>query len=187
MPSSHDFRIRAVRLARRSLGIASYTVGAAAGIPYARLLGLRSAAERALAWGDFDDAEDLARQLIELAERFKDNWYYGNAIHFAHLVLGRAEFERGNHAAAELALLAAGDTPGSPQLNSFGPSMELAEALLETGHRGCVLEYLEKCRAFWCPDDRESGSAQQARRTLDAWITEIRGGHVPDFGANLLY
>jgi hypothetical protein len=187
VPSSHDFRIRAARLARRSLGIASYTVGAAAGVPYARLLGLRSAAERALAWGDLNDAEGLARQLLELAERFRDNWYYGNAIHHAHMVLGSVELARGNLAAAELSLIEAGRTPGSPQLNSFGPSMELAEKLIEMGRSECVLEYLGHCRAFWCPDGRDTPTASRARRTLDTWIAQIREGQAPDFGPNLLY
>lgn len=187
MSSSHDVVVRAARLARQGLGIAAYTVGAVTGVPYARLLGLRAAAERALYWGDADDAESLARQLLDLAERYRDDWYYGNAVHHAHTVLGRVELARGNPAGAELALLESGRTPGSPQLNSFGPSMALAEELLEMGRSEAVLEYLELCKAFWCPEDGRGERTDQARRTLGTWIFMIQEGRVPDFGPNLVY
>lgn len=187
MPSSHDVVIRAARLARCSLGITAYTVGAVTGLPYARLLGLRAAAERALYWSDLDEAEALARQLLDLAERYRDDWYYGNAVHHAHTVLGRVALARGDTAAAEDALLESGRTPGSPQLNAFGPSMSLAEELLEMGRSDAVLEYLELCRAFWCPEGEPGRGADGARRTLETWIFLIREGRVPDFGPNLVY
>ena len=187
MPSSNDVRIRAGRLIRIGAGIAAYTVGAATGHTHARLLGLRGAAERALGWGDPDEAEELARQLLELAERFRDDWYYGNAIHHAHSVLGQVELARGNPAAAELALLESGRTPGSAQLNSFGPSMSLAEQLLEMGRSDAVLEYLELCRVFWCPDERGRPGDEMTRTILKGWIDEIRDGHIPEFGPNLIY
>jgi hypothetical protein len=175
------------RLARRSAGIAAYTVGALTGATYARLLGLRAAAERALAWGDPDEAELLARQLMELAERYREDWYYGSAVHHAHTVLGQAELARGNPAAAELELLESGRTPGSPQLDTFGPSMALAEELLEIGRSDAVVEYLEACKAFWCPQDSSEPGADQRRRTLDTWIFLVQDGRIPDFGANLVY
>lgn len=187
MPSSHDPTIRVARFARRSLGIAAYTLGALTGVPYARLLGLRAAAERAMAFGDPDEAELLAKQLLELSERYREDWYYGNAVHHAHTVLGQVELARGNPAAAEIELLESGRTPGSPQLNSFGPSMALAEQLLEMGRSEAVLEYLKLCKDFWCPDDGETTSVDQTRRTLDTWIFLVEDGRVPDFGANLVY
>lgn len=187
MPSSNDVRIRVGRLVRITFGIATYTVGAITGAPYPRLLGLRAAAERALAWGNLEDSEALARQLLELAERFRKDGYYGNAVHHAHTVLGRVELARGNPAAAELALLESGRTPGSPQLNSFGPSMELAEELLEMGRSDAVLEYFELCRVFWCPDHRDRPGTEQTREILQGWIDTVRDGGVPDFKANLVY
>ena len=39
--------------------------------------------------------------------------------------------------------------PGSPQLNSFGPIMSLAEELLEQGEPDTVLEFFAECRKFW--------------------------------------
>ena len=71
----------------------------------------------------------------------------------------------------------AGETPGSPQLDTFGPNMALAERLLAGGRREAVLRYLEACRAFW-----ESGGEE-----LERWTQEVREGRTPAFGANLDY
>ncbi len=46
-------------------------------------------------------------------------------------------------------LIAAGKSPGSPQMDSFGPNMTLAKDLLEKGERDAVLEYFMRCRKFW--------------------------------------
>ena len=187
MPTqSESVRVRAARFARRTLGLGVYAVGAAVGSPYARLLGLRSAAERALANGDTEDAEFLAKELLELAGRYHDDWYYGNALHNGHEILGLVHMKRGDLVAAERELLKAGQTPGSPQLNSFGPNLTLAHDLLLEGRREVVLEYLELCRGFWC-HKRKTQSSSGSEIRLDSWIEEIRGGTVPDFGPNLVY
>ncbi len=95
MPAqSESVRVRAARFARRTLGLGVYAVGAAVGSPYARLLGLRSAAERALANGDTEDAELLAKELLQLAGRYRDDWYYGNALHNGHEILGLVHMKR---------------------------------------------------------------------------------------------
>ena len=62
--------------------------------------------------------------------------------------VGAAEAERQltNDPIAALAnayLLAVGRTPGSPQLNSFGPNMALAAELLQKEVRDTVLQYFE--------------------------------------------
>jgi len=64
---------------------------------------------------------------------------------------------------------------GSPQLNSFGPSMSFAREMLEVGEREPVLEYLNLCRSFW--------KADQGR--LNRWTQEIKEGRIPDFGPSL--
>ena len=74
-------------------------------------------------------------------------------------------------------LRASGETPGSPQLNSFGPNMSLARDLLMQGETATVLAYFEQCRVFW----KMGGSF------LDAWSTQVQAGAIPDFGANLRY
>jgi hypothetical protein len=74
-----------------------------------------------------------AKNLLIQAESMKDNWNYGNAVHTANLVLGRIALADGDVEEAKCLLLLAGQTPGSPQLNSFGPDMLFAEELLEKG------------------------------------------------------
>ena len=187
MPTeSESVRIRAARFALRTLELGVYAVGAVVGSPYARLVGLRSAAERALANDDTEDAEFLAKELLGLAGRYRDDFFYGNALHNGHEILGLVHLKRGDPVAAERELLMAGQTPGSPQLNSFGPNLTLARDLLLEGRREAVLEYLELCRGFWCQETKNQSSTHSEIR-LDGWVEEIRRGAVPDFGPNLVY
>jgi hypothetical protein len=76
-------------------------------------------------------------------------------------------------------LIESGKTPGSPQLNSFGPNMSLAKELLEHGERKVVLEYLDLLEVFWQGD--------RPLQTLLGWRGMIERGKLPDFGANLIY
>jgi tetratricopeptide (TPR) repeat protein len=138
---------------------------------------LKARIEGAFQAGDLVAVERLAIRFLELAPKFPANWNYGNAIHFAHLALGRLALMRGDLDAAVASLLRAGDTPGSPQLNSFGPNMRLARDLLRAGKVDEVIEYLARCAVFW-----EMGQEQ-----LDAWTEAIRRGEVPDFKGNLEY
>jgi tetratricopeptide (TPR) repeat protein len=135
-----------------------------------RFYTLPDLARTAFAAGDFGKAKKYATASISEAEVFKD-WAHGNGIHHGHAVLGRIAFARGDLAGAAKHLRDAGRTPGSPQLNSFGPSFELAEELLLTGDQSSVLEYLELCRNFW--SDRA--------KAIDAWQKQIRAGKRPDF------
>jgi len=154
-----------------------YIVGTVFRRPYLRMLGLRHSAERDLRKGRIARAEAKASALLTLARQFQDDWYYGNAIHDGHLLLGRVAMSRGDYDRAEVELVAAGRTPGSPQLDSFGPNCQLASELLKAGRVQPVLEFLRLCDNFW--DDEFSQCA--------TWAAQIRRGSVPDFGANLLY
>lgn len=156
---------------------AAYVIGTRFRRPYARMLGLREVAERDLEKGRGDAAETKARELLALAERFPGDWYHGNAIHHGHLLVGRAAMLRGDHDRAEAELLAAAQTPGSPQLDSFGPNCRLAAELLTVGRTEAVVEFLRRCDRFW---DREASQSPK-------WTAQIRDGIVPEFGANLLY
>jgi len=178
MPTEErEIRLGIVTFIRQSFGIGAYTIAAATGARYPRLLGLRSAAERALGRNQLDEAASLATELLSLAEQFSADWYYGNAVYYGHLVLGEVALARGDKSGAATELLAAGHTRGSPQLNSFGPNMRLAKALLEAGERAAVLEYLQACESFWALGHRQ----------LQDWADLVRTGDVPDFGANLGY
>lgn len=132
---------------------------------------LPSAAAAFFHLGHFGEARTFAERSLALAPLFHDNWNYGNAIHISHTVLGLIALNEGDEIAAIAELIASGRTPGSPQLNSFGPTMQLAKALLRAGHVEPVLEYFEQCRVFW-----EMGGVW-----LNLWERMVRQGSVPNF------
>lgn len=125
------------------------------------------------------DAKKSADSLLESSGKFKKNWNYGNAIHHSHLVLGRLNLLSGKVDGAKKELKLAAQTPGSPQLNSFGPNMTLAKELLEKGEKTAVLEYFDDCLRFW--------KSEFAKPSVDEWKTDIANGKTPQFDGNLVY
>ncbi len=154
-----------------------YYVGFYGRNAYTRWLELSDAAMASVEKDALDEAEQYAKELLLRAESHRNDWNYGNAIHKGHLVLGRVALRRDDIEAAKAHLLAAGKTPGSPQLNSFGPNMTLAKELLEQGETQAPIAYFNLCAAFWQMD---GGQLQQ-------WEKLAEQGLVPDFGANLRY
>jgi hypothetical protein len=138
---------------------------------------LRDAAKANFLVGRIDDARRYADEMALLLPKFRDDWNYGNAVHDSHLVLGRIAVTEGRIDDAKQHLLDAGATPGSPQLDSFGPNMSLAQDLLAKGERDVVLAYLDACGKFW---DSDFGKLEQ-------WKSDIEAGRTPDFGANANY
>jgi hypothetical protein len=132
---------------------------------------LPSAAAAAFHLERFAEAKQLAVRALALAPAYEKNWNYGNAIHIGHTVLGLLALNAEDHSSAIAELHQSGETPGSPQLNSFGPTMQLAKALLRHGHVEPVVAYLGQCRVFW-----ESGATW-----LEIWERKIREGQVPNF------
>ncbi|MXX86049.1 MAG: RNA polymerase subunit sigma-24 [Acidobacteria bacterium] len=124
--------------------------------------------------GDTDKARTYAETMLA---DIPDDWNRGNRVHYGNLVLGRVALADGDLRGAAQYLLAAGRTPGSPQLNSFGPDMALARDLLELGETQTVLRYLALCLDFW-----EMGQA-----SLKNWIALIEGGRTPDFSRHLRF
>jgi hypothetical protein len=102
-------------------------------------------APTALAAGETEKAKTYARSLLQQAAAHQDNWNYGNAIEVGNLVLGLIALSAGNLTEAKGYLLEAGKSPGSPQLNSFGPNMLLAKELLDRGEREVVIQYFDLC------------------------------------------
>ena len=145
--------------------------------PEHRFYELGALATSAFEAGETAKAQKYASELLLTAPKFKNDWNYGNALYEGNVVLGRVALERGDIAGAKEHLLAAGQTPGSPQLNSFGPNMTLAKGLLEKGEPDVVLAYLQSCGKFW----------KMGGEKLQAWMATIKGGGTPDFGANLRY
>jgi hypothetical protein len=142
-----------------------------------RFHALGHAAKLNVDFGSSAAARRYADELLLLAPRFRTNWNYGNAIHDGNLVLGRLAVKAENRASAKQHLLLAGGTPGSPQLNTFGPNMSLAKDLLVLGETDTVVQYFTLCKRFWKMHDGQ----------LDRWAEEIRSGRQPDFGANLVF
>ena len=142
-----------------------------------RFVALDQLAVDAFAAGDSVKAQQYASELLRLAPEFKNSWNYGNAIHKGNMILGLVALQHGDIPGAKQYLLASGQTPGSPQLDSFGPNMTLAKALLEKGETDTVVAYLESCKVFWKMGGRE----------LQNWIVLVKGGGNPDFSSNLNY
>jgi tetratricopeptide (TPR) repeat protein len=139
-----------------------------------RLVDLAKSAYEA---GEVEKAKTYAGELLKAGTKDPQNWNYGNAIHHGNNVLGRIALQAGQIPQADDYLLKAADTPGSPQLDSFGPNMCLAKELLEAGQKDTVLQYFEACRKFW----------KNGGRQLDDWTALVKDGKVPLFGANLRY
>ncbi len=159
--------------AKKSLG--AYERALALTTPNRRYYLLEEISKMALLCDELKKAEIYAVELLDASAEAVQNWNYGNAVHHGNLTLGHVALLRGNLDKAENFLLKAGKTPGSPQLNSFGPNMLLAQELLKKGRKGAVIEYLELCGKFW------------NNSKLDQWIAEINEGEIPGFGANLKY
>jgi len=127
--------------------------------------------------GELKKAEIYANDLLTQAVQYTDNWNYGNAVHHGNLVLGRIALRSDDLEKTQQYLLKAGKTPGSPQLNSFGPNMALAKELLERNEKEIVIQYFELCGIFW----------KTGQDKLNKWTTLAKEGNVPDFRANLSY
>lgn len=106
----------------------------------------------ALRAGDLARARAATARMFELAaELGEEDWNYGNLIHWGHIILGACHLKENDLAGAEAELRAAGRTPGSPQLDSFGPDLRLAWTLLKHGSDDAVLDYFRQISRFWSP------------------------------------
>ena len=144
--------------------------------PYLEFYDLTDVARKAVRSNDpklIHHGLPAAHRILDLAPRFVDDWNYGNAVHYGNLALGRYSLEAGDLAQARSRLLAAGRTPGSPQLDSFGPDMTLAEELLARGETPAVIEYFELCDRFWVGKNRSH---------LAEWRDAVSQGLTPRFG-----
>lgn len=113
--------------------------------------------------GSLAQAAGYATELLIAARKQRANWNYGNAIHHGNTYLGRIALLEGKIKKALIHLRASLKHRGSPQLDSFGPSMELAQEILAAGGTDAVLNYLEGCKAFW----------KHNHGALDLWRDEI--------------
>jgi len=133
---------------------------------------LGSLATTAFEAGQMETAQRWSRAAV--AEKSNSD---ADSVHHAHIVMGRIALRSGDLPEARSQLIQAGQSQGSPVLGSFGPSMTLAKELLEKGERDTVLEYFQECAGFWNHDHGQ----------LAQWTATVRGGGIPNFGANLVY
>jgi hypothetical protein len=150
---------------------------------YEMLKDLQTKAQSALKSGDTKSATRYASELLR-KNTDRRSWNYGNVIYEGNQILGLAALKEGNIAAAKRYLIAAGKTPGSPQLNSFGPEMPLAQELLKKGEKGIVLEFLDLVARFWATPPAGGRPefaqlAQQHAAKIRQWKTDIRAGKQP--------
>jgi hypothetical protein len=140
----------------------------------------------AMETGDLATAKQYADQWLQGNTDTK-SWNYGNVVHDANQILGRVALREGDVAQAKRFLIEAGKTPGSPQLNSFGPRMTLARELLEKGEKAVVLDYVDLVAKFWAspeslaPDDERGRRLMQDNAaTVERWKVLIAAGLTPD-------
>lgn len=115
----------------------------------------------------------------------KQSWNSGNKIFKQHTKLGRVALRKGDIEEAKKQLLASGHTPGSPQLNSFGPDFTLARELAEKGEFETVLEFLDLVAVFWAnPGERTRDLSKRVAndhlKLLNEWKKELNAGRIPD-------
>lgn len=135
-----------------------------------------SIANAAIEAGNLATAGKAAKSLLRRAALHQTSFQYGNAIDCAHIVLGKIALAQNRIKAAVSQLMAAGNTPGSPQLNSFGPDFSLAQSLLAMGLRSEVLLYIRMVQRFWRNHDD----------VIEHWVSVIQSGGNPDFRIKFL-
>lgn len=135
---------------------------------------LTELAKTAFRAGQLEKSREYAESMLGVDQL---DWNEGNRIHYGNLTLGRIALLEDDINEAKARLIAAGETPGSPQLNSFGPDMTLAKELLQRGESEVVLRYFSLCSEFW----------ELGQEELQAWTAEVEEGGVPDFGTGLKF
>lgn len=149
-----------------------------------RLRLLKRMAPAALAARDTKKAGAFADELSRLGQELqgtpgigKD--YYSEAVYISNLVLGLIAAKQDRVAMAKEHLLRSGDVPGSSSLSTLGPTMALAELLLEKGENEVVIKFLDQCAKFWNPTTE--------RGQIASWKSAIQNGGIPDFGVRLRF
>jgi hypothetical protein len=141
---------------------------------------------KALAYATEAFATAQAREADRKKRGFKEAWRHdgiAKTYYYANFVFGRLAILKGDIRSAEQYLLASGQTPGGPVINSYGPNLSLALELLKNGDaesQRVVVQFIEEIRAFW----------HITPAPFDSWISQIKANKVPDFnstGSNLYY
>lgn len=129
-----------------------------------------NAAKIAFRAGDYEKAKKYALASLAMSADYEGDWNYGNAIHNANAILGRVSLAQDDIEKANEYLVAASKSEGSPQLDTFGPNLKLADGLLQKGERDIVIQYLNSVSKFW---EMDNGCVQR-------WISEVENGEIPE-------
>jgi len=92
-------------------------------------------------------------------------------------VLGQIALDEGDIGTSVSHLESASATPGSPQLNSFGPDLILAQRLFAQGEEEAVMQYLEAIGAFW---EMDYGA-------IEKWKNQIENNQTPSFNKSEMF
>jgi hypothetical protein len=133
---------------------------------------------------NLDEVKNFANELLA-SDTDPRSWNYGNMVYAGNSLLGRVAIREGKLDEARRYLIEAGRTPGSSQLNSFGPDFALARELLAANEYDTVLEFLELVRLFWAnpehrTDDWGIRLAKENLMQLEAWKSQIAQHQVPE-------
>lgn len=128
---------------------------------------------------NYYNARELANEYLQLALLHNQNWNSGNAIHDANRILGLMSLNEGEIEEAVAFLLKSSESRGSPQLDTFGPNLDLANLLLKEGKIVEVKTYLTNIKIFW---EMDNG-------VVNEWLNQIELGESPElhrFGQHLI-
>ena len=135
---------------------------------------------------NFPDVRAIAQDMLDRNKDTK-SWNYGNIVYEGNVLLGRVALREGNVEKARACLRAAGQSPGSPQLGSFGPELVFAREVLEHGDkldREAVLGFLKDIEHFWANPIPGNANSQQVSaehlKQLAVWREEIQDGKIPN-------
>ncbi len=120
--------------------------------------------------GNYEAAIEYINEYLELATHYQGNWNFGNAIHDGYRYLGLIGYSQGDLNRAAEYLVKSSESTGSPQLDTFGPELDLANLLLQEGKTEEVKIYLNGIKRFW---EMDNG-------VIDNWLEQINNGERPE-------
>lgn len=138
------------------------------------LYALTDLPQSAINCGEIEKAKLYADRLLEIVDQHLANRNYSNSIYEAYSALGRIALREGNVELAKEHLLKSVSVSGSPQLNSFGPDMVLAQELLNAGEKEIIYEFFFRVSIFWKDE------------CLEIWANQIRNGTIPNLSIKFI-
>ncbi len=154
--------------------------------------------DRALAEKKWAKVQFYALDYLNTAKSYQKNWNFGNAIFYGNMALAAVSLQNHDNKSAIEHVILASLTPGSPQLNSFGPfnNSLYTDPLLELfkqGERNGLIEFAQNCKKFLNGSlEKETPENHKLYGTVSKWnidsmdrfINQIQTNQTPDFKNN---